>query len=116
MNYKARLKTVLDNKNIDEMVIVEGELQVAMIFTILSKSNVYIWGEHDLHTVVRLFKGYGINVKKVVSIFSKDVIKKIDDVEIISPDELKNDRTENKFFFVIMQDYMGILNIEGGGH
>ena len=80
------------------------QFAVAVSLAIISKANVYLWLEKDLHLYVRLFKSWGLNVCKVVCVEPKS-FSKVDDVEVISAETLFDDKTPNKFIFISGMDY-----------
>lgn len=101
---------VLDSTRIEESCCeISGDLLISVSLAKINKSNVYIVAENDLHTYARLLKSYGLNVHKVVCAFPKD-FKMVDDVEIISPQDLLTDETPRKFFLLFALD----ANLEGG--
>lgn len=57
-----------------------------------------------MHIYVRLFKSWDLNIHKVVCALPKN-FQKVDDVEIVSPEELFSDSTPRKIFFVAATDY-----------
>ncbi len=83
----------------EEVCEISGDLTVAFSLCKMNRSNVYIVAENDLHTYVRLFKSYGLNVHRVVCARSKE-FQRVDDVDIVSPEDLLTDMTPRKFFFV----------------
>ena len=91
---------MLDSTRVEEEVCeIIGELLVAFSLCKMNRSNVYIVAENDLHTYVRLFKSYGLNVHRVVCARPKE-FQRVDDVDIVSPQDLLTDLTPRKFFLV----------------
>lgn len=104
MDLREKFSELLDNTRITENFSISGNILIVNSFAVMMKENVYIVAENDLHIYVRLFKSWGLNVRKVVCFFPKD-FQKVDDVEIISPADLPNDNTPNKFLYVFKADY-----------
>lgn len=102
MALREEMLTMLDSTSIEECCCeISGDLLVSISLARINNSNVYILAENDLHTYVRILKSWGVHVHKVVCIAPKE-FQKVDDVEIISPQELMTDMTPRKFFFVVM--------------
>ncbi|MBR3498058.1 MAG: FkbM family methyltransferase [Selenomonadaceae bacterium] len=99
MNLREKMLAMLDSTRVEEFHGVSAEILIPVSRAIMFKANVYIWADIDLHVYVRLLKSWGLNVHRVVSFMPKD-FQKVDDVEVISPAELFQDKTPNKFFFV----------------
>lgn len=95
---------MLDTTAVNERFGVDGELLVAVSFAAMLKANVYLWAERDLHIYVRQFKSWDLHVQKVVCAHPKE-FQKVDDVEIISPQDLLTDNTPRKVLFVAAWDY-----------
>ena len=95
---------MLDDIRVEENHEIAGKILLSVSRAIMSKANVYLWAEKDLHLYVRLFKSWGLHVHKVVCFLPKD-FKKVDGAEIISTAELFKDATPNKFFFVDVCSY-----------
>ncbi|MBR0061270.1 MAG: hypothetical protein IJP68_07285 [Selenomonadaceae bacterium] len=104
MDLREKFSELLDNTRITENFGISGNLLITNSFAIMTKANVYIVAENDLHIYVRLFKSWGLNVRKVVCFLPKD-FQKVDDVEIISPADLPNDDAPNKILYVFKADY-----------
>ena len=99
MDLREKMLEVLDSTRIEESCCeINGELLIAVSLARINDSNVYIAAENDLHIYVRLFKSYGLRVHKVVCSLPKE-FQKVDDVEIIQPQDLFTDETPRKFFF-----------------
>ena len=99
MNLREKMLEMLDSTRVEELHALGAEILITVSRAIMLKANVYLWADKDLHTYVRLFKSWGLNVHRIVCFMPKD-FRKVDDVEIISTEELFNDETPNKFFFV----------------
>ena len=100
MDLREKMLEVLDSTRIEESCCeINGELLIAVSLARINDSNVYIAAENDLHIYVRLFKSYGLRVHKVVCSLPKE-FQKVDDVEIIQPQDLFTDETPRKFFFL----------------
>lgn len=70
----------------------------------MHKANVYLWSEKALHVYVRLFKSLGLHLHKIVCTEPKE-LNMVDDVEIISPDDLLKDDSPRKYFFMDALSY-----------
>ena len=104
MQLREKMLEVLDSTRIEECCCeISGDIMVAVSLGRMTNSNVYIVAENNLHLYVRLFKSWGLNVHKVVC-FQPKPFQKVDDVEIISAQELLTDMTPRKFFFMFMLD------------
>ena len=103
MDLRQKMLEMLDNTRVEEGYEITGGILIAVSLAVMNKSNVYIWAENDLHTYVRLFKSWGLNVHKVVCYLPKN-FQKVDDVEIISPKDLTKDKTPRKSLFLVMPD------------
>ena len=101
---------VLSSKEYNEIFGIDGNCLIKISAAKMMNANVYIWAESDIHAFVRLFKGYGLRISKVISISNK-YLKYVDDVEIITPDELLNDETSNIFYFLNATDYYDVNNV-----
>ena len=102
MALREEMLEMLDCIRVEEEVCeISGDLLVMISLCRINRSNVYIAAENDLHTYVRLFKSYGLNVHKVVCSQPKD-FQRVDDVEIVSPESLLTDDTPRKFFFLFL--------------
>ena len=100
MALREQMLEMLYSTRVEEEVCeISGDLTVAVSLCRMNRSNVYIVAENDLHTYVRLFKSYGLNVHKVVCSKPKE-FSKVDDVEVVSIQDLLTDMTPRKFFFV----------------
>ena len=99
MNLREKMLDMLDGSRVEELHALGGDILLSVSRAIMLNANVYIWADKDLHTYVRLFKSWGLNVHRVVCFMPKD-FHKVDDVEIILTAELFQDKTPNKFFFV----------------
>ena len=100
MTLREQMLEMLDCTRLEEEVCeISGDLLVTVSLGRMNRSNVYIVAENDLHAYVRLFKSYGLNVHKVVCSKPKE-FSKVDDVEIVSTQDLLTDMTPRKFFFV----------------
>ena len=99
MDLRNKMLTMLDTTAVNEQFAMSTDLLVSVSFAAMNNANVYIWSDRDLHIYVRLFKSWGLNVSKVVCFLPKD-FQKVDDVEIIEPVALLDDKTPNKFFFI----------------
>ena len=78
---------MLDDTRVEENHEIAGKILLSVSRAIMSKANVYLWAEKDLHLYVRLFKSWGLHVHKVVCFLPKD-FKKVDGAEIISTADL----------------------------
>ena len=106
MALREDMLTMLDSTRVEECCCeISGDLLVAISLARINKSNVYIFAENDLHTYVRLFKSWGLHVHKVVCTAPKE-FQAVDDVEIVSPQELLTDMTPRKFFFLFAKSSM----------
>ena len=103
MDLRNKMFEMLESTRIEELHEIAGDLLVVVSLAAMMKANVYIVAENDLHTYVRLFKSWDLTVHKVVCSLPKD-FQKVDDVEIISPQDLLTDETPRKFFFLFMPD------------
>ena len=100
MALREQMLEMLDSTRVEEEVCeISGDLLVAVSLCRMNRSNVYIVAENDLHSYVRLFKSYGLNVHRVVCSEPKE-FQRVDDVNIVSPQDLLTDLTPRKFFFV----------------
>ena len=99
MALREDMLEMLDCTRIEDNYEWNGNLMIAVSFAVITNSNVYIWAENNLHIYVRLLKSWGLNVSKVICTAPKD-FQKVDDVEIISYEDLPQDDTPNKIFFV----------------
>ena len=100
MALREQMLEMLDCTRVEEEVCeISGDLTVAVSLCRMNRSNVYIVAENDLHTYVRLFKSRELNVHKVVCARPKE-FRKVDDVNIVSPQDLLTDLTPRKFFLV----------------
>ena len=104
MTLREQMLDVLDCTRIEEMFGFSGNLLVATSFAVIKNANVYIVAEKDLHIYVRLFKSWDLNVHRVVCAEPKE-FPKVDDVEIVSPQDLLTDATPRKFLFVFESAY-----------
>lgn len=104
MNLREKMLTMLETTSVKESFLMSGTLQIVVSLALMSKANVYLWAERDLHIYVRMLKNWDLNVRKVICGAPK-AFKKVDDVEIVSPVELLKDNTPNKIFFVATMDY-----------
>ena len=104
MALREQMLEMLDSTRVEELYELVGDKLIAVSIAAMNNSNVYIVAENDLHLFVRLFKSWGLNVCKVVCALPKD-FQKVDDVEIVSPEDLLTDATPRKFFFLIEPDY-----------
>ena len=95
---------MLESTRVEENFAMSGELLISVSIAVMKNASVYLWAENDLHAYIRLFKSWDLNVCKVVCAAPK-AFQKVDDVEIISPESLLNDKTPRKIFFVVPQDY-----------
>ncbi len=112
MDLREKMLAMLDSTRIEEDCCeISGNLLIVVSFARMNNSNVYIVAENDLHTYVRLFKSYGLNVHKVVCSLPKE-FQKVDDVEIISPQALLTDKTPRKVFLLFALD----INISGSSN
>lgn len=89
---------MLDTTAAGEQFAMSGELLLSVSLAAMTKADVYLWAENDLHVYVRLLKNWDLQVCKAVCARPKD-FQKVDDVEIISPESLFNDRSSRKNFF-----------------
>ena len=104
MALREKMLEMLDCTRIEEEVCeISGDLLVMMSIGRINKSNFYIVADNDLHSYVRLFKSWGLNVHKVVCSLPKD-FQKVDDVEIISPEDLLTDDTPRKIVLMFIDD------------
>ena len=104
MDLREKFSEMLDSTRIEESCCeISGDLLIAVSFARINNANVYIVAENDLHIYVRLFKSYGLRVHRVVCSLPKD-FQKVDDVEIIKPQNLLTDETPRKFFFLFAAD------------
>ena len=104
MPLREQMLERLDSTRVEELYELVGDKLIAVSIAAMNNSNVYIVAENDLHLFVRLFKSWGLNVCKVVCALPKD-FQKVDDVEIVSPEDLLTDATPRKFLFLIEPDY-----------
>lgn len=105
MALREEMLEMLDCTRVEEEVAeIGGNLLVPISLCRMNRSNVYIVAENDLHTYVRLFKSYGLNVHRVVCAKPKE-FRKVDDVQIVSTQELLTDATPRKFF-IIFPDFV----------
>lgn len=104
MDLREKMLEMLDSTRIEESCCeISGDLLVTISIAAINRSNVYIVAENDLHTYVRLFKSWELNVHKVVCALPK-TFQKVDDIEIISPEDLLTDETPRKMFFLFQSD------------
>ena len=103
MNLRNKMLAMLDSTRVEENYEIAGKLLIVVSIALTNHANVYIVAENDLHIYVRLFKSWGLTVCKVVCVQPKD-FKKVDDVEIIVPQDLLTDKTPRKFFFLFHPD------------
>ena len=99
MSLREKMLEMLDSTCIEEVHGFSGDLLVSISLAAMTKANVYLWAERDLHTYVRLFKSWDLNVHRVVCALPKE-FQKVDDVEIISPENLFDDKSPNKFLSI----------------
>ena len=104
MNLRDELQSVLDHQTVEEMFAPSVEFCLAATYSKIHNASVYIWAENELTIFVRLFKNFGLNVKRVVSVLPK-AHNMVDDIEIISPKKLLKDAEPRKFFFINVTDY-----------
>ena len=104
MDLRQKTLAMLDSTRVEENYEITGNILVVVSLASMLKSNIYIWAEKDLHLYVRLFKSWDLHVHKVVCIFPKD-FQKVDDIDIISPEDLLADATPNKLFFLDTPSY-----------
>ncbi|MBR1806027.1 MAG: hypothetical protein IJ774_06555 [Selenomonadaceae bacterium] len=98
MALREQMLEMLDSTRVEEEVCeISGDLLVAVSLCRMNRSNVYIVAENDLHAYVRILKSYGLNVHRVVCSKPKE-FSKVDDIEIVSPQDLLTDMTPRKFF------------------
>ncbi len=98
------MQSVLDSTYFDEFFSPSFDFFIMAMLTKMLNLEICIWCENDLHTFVRLFKSYDMNVRKVVSILPKN-FDRIDDTEIITPQQLFAAPIRDKFFFINSLDY-----------
>ena len=104
MNLREKMLAMLDSTRVEECCCeISGDLLVSVSIGRMTKSNIYIIAENDLHTYVRLFKSWELKVHRVVCSLPKP-FEMVDDVKIISPHELLTDETPRKFFFLFTPD------------
>ena len=101
MELRKKMLEMLESTCVEENYEITGNLLIQVALAAMNNSNVYIVAENDLHTYVRLFKSWNLHVHKVVCSLPKD-FQKVDDVEIIQPQDLLADETPRKFFFLFM--------------
>ncbi len=104
MALREQMLEALDSTRVEELYELVGDKLIAVSIAAMNNSNVYIVAENDLHLFVRLFKSWDLNVCKVVCALPKN-FQKVDDVEIVSPEDLLTDDTPRKFLFLIEPDY-----------
>ena len=104
MDLREKMLDMLESVRVEENHEIAGNILIAVSLAVIRKANVYLWAEKDLHLYVRLFKSWGLNVRRVVCFTPKN-LNKVDDVEIISTADLFNDRTPNKFIFIDAAGY-----------
>lgn len=104
MNLRKEFQKVLDNTAIEEMFEPTADFALASSCAKILNADVYIWAESELHIFARLFKTLGLRVSKIVSAAPK-TFDAVDDIPIVTPTDIKNDRALNKFFFVNSTDY-----------
>ena len=104
MDLRDELISVLDNTVIEEMFEPSVDVALSTACAKIIGAPVYIWSENELPIFVRLFKGLGLNVRKIVCLSQKK-FNAIDNIPIIMPKELINENEPNKFFFVNSTDY-----------
>lgn len=109
MQLRTKMLEMLDCTHIEENFETAGNLLAITSLAAITRANVYIVAEKDLHTYVRLFKSWDLHVQKVVCSLPKD-FDKVDDVEIIAPKDLLTDMTPRKLFFLITPDFMASGN------
>ena len=103
---REKMLNMLDSTRVEENHEIAGNILVIVSYVIMLKANVYLWAEKDLHIYVRLFKSWGLNICKVVCFLPKE-FQKVDDIDIISPDNMIKDNTPNKFFLLDALSYSG---------
>ncbi len=104
MSLREEMLAMLDSTRVEECCCeISGDILVAVSLGRMTKSNVYIIAENDLHTYVRLLKSWELKVQRVVCSLPKP-FEMVDDVKIISPHELLTDETPRKFFFMFTPD------------
>ena len=103
MALREQMLEMLDSTRVEERFGLTGKLLIATSLAVMRNANVYIFAENDLHTYVRLFKSYGLNVHRVVCAKPKE-FSMVDDVQIVSPQDLFTDSTPRKMFFADVVD------------
>ena len=95
---------MLDNTHVEQNYELTGDILIHVSLAVMLKANVYLWAERDLNLYVRVLKSFGLHVQKVVCTEPKD-FQMVDDVDIISPNDLLKDETPRKFFFMDVLSY-----------
>ena len=103
MALREEMLEMLDSTRVEERFGLTGNLLMITSLAVMQNANVYIFAENDLHVYVRLFKSWNLNVHRVVCARPKE-FRKVDDVEIVSPQELLTDSTPRKMFFADVSD------------
>jgi len=104
LDLREKMLAMFNTTAVKEKFAMDCQLLMSVSYAAMNNANVYLWAEKDLHVYVRMLKSWGLNVHKVVCLLPKE-FKKVDDVEIILPEELFADDTPHKFFFVATTDY-----------
>ena len=100
MSLREEMLAMLDSTRVEEETCeISGDILVIVSLCRMNRSNVYVVAENDLHTYVRLLKSWDLNVAKVVCAAPKE-FRRVDDVDIISPQDLLTDDTPRKFFLI----------------
>ena len=99
MELRKKMLDMLNTTAVKEQFAMSGELLISVSYAAMKNANVYIWSDRDLHVYVRLFKSWNLNVHRIICFLPKE-FQKVDDVEIIKPEDLLGDKTPNKFLFI----------------
>ena len=100
MVLREQMLEMLDCTRIEESHVgLPGDFLMATSYAAMINANVYLFAENDLHAYVRLFKSWDLKVRRVVCTEPKE-FRMVDDVEIVSPQDLLTDETPRKVFFI----------------
>ena len=61
MDLREKMLEMLHSTKVEELHAIDGGFLIEVSLASMSKANVYIWAERDLHLYVRLFKSCALS-------------------------------------------------------